>query len=104
MDNELIITIVNEGYEETVMEAARSAGARGGTVFNAHGTANAHDDEKFFGVTIHPNKEIVFILASTTNRKEIMQAIKSAAGLTTDGAGIVFSLPVESALGIGENE
>ena len=58
---ELIVAIVNHGFEEEVMSAARAAGARGGTVFNARGTANADDEVKFLGISLHPHKEIVFI-------------------------------------------
>ena len=54
--NELIVVIVNQGYDEIVMSAAREAGARGGTIFNARGTAESQDLVKFIDITIHPNK------------------------------------------------
>ena len=97
---ELIVAIVNHGFEDEVMTAARSAGARGGTVFNARGTANADDEVKFLGITLHPNKEIIFILTEQKTKVAIMQAIKERAGLATPGAGILFPLPVESFLGV----
>ena len=97
---ELIVAIVNHGFEEEVMAAARAAGARGGTVFNARGTANAEDETKFLGISLHPHKEIVFILAHSETKTTIMQAIKDNAGLATPGSGILFTLPVESVLGI----
>lgn len=97
---ELIVAIVNHGFEEDVMSAARAAGARGGTVFNARGTASANKEVKFLGVALHPNKEIVFILTSLEKRNDIMTSIKDKAGLATPGAGIIFSLPVESVLGV----
>ena len=71
---ELIVTIVNHGFEEEVMSAARAAGARGGTIFNARGTAN--DELNFLGISLHPHKEIVFILTKTEDKINIMQAIK----------------------------
>ncbi len=98
--SELIVVIVNQGYEETVMSAAREAGARGGTIFNARGTADAQDLVKFMGITLHPNKEIVFILATKSSRNKIMTAIKDSCGLSTTGAGIIFSLPVDSTMGV----
>lgn len=98
--NELIVVIVNQGYEETVMSKAREAGARGGTIFNARGTADAQDLVKFMGVTLHPNKEIILILTTKKSRDTIMTAIKDGVGLQTDGAGIVFSLPVDSVMGV----
>lgn len=101
---ELIVVIVNSGYEEKVMSAARSAGARGGTIFNARGTAQSQDLVKFMGITLHPNKEIVFILSGKETRDDIMSAVKKAAGLATEGAGIIFSLPVDSLMGISFDE
>jgi len=98
--NELIVVIVNSGFEEEVMSAARDAGARGGTIFNARGTAESQDLVKFMGITLHPNKEIVFILTTLEARDDIMNAIKKNTGLATAGAGILFSLPVDSVLGV----
>ena len=97
---ELIVAIVNNGFEEEVMAAARAAGARGGTVFNARGTANADDEVKFLGISLHPHKEIVFILTHVDQKMNIMTAIKEKAGLATPGSGILFTLPVESVMGI----
>ncbi len=98
--NELIVVIVNQGFEEEVMTAARLAGARGGTIFNARGTADSQDLVKFLGITLHPNKEIVFILTAQDTRDAIMNAIKQSTGLATKGAGILFSLPVTSVYGV----
>ena len=98
--NELIVVIVNSGFEEQVMTAAREAGARGGTIFNARGTAQSQDLVKFMGITLHPNKEIVFILSTREARDSIMEAVKKQTGIATAGAGILFSLPVSSLLGV----
>ena len=46
-NHEVIFCIVNTGFSETVMEAAKDAGARGGTILNARGTANK-EAESFF--------------------------------------------------------
>ena len=98
--NNLIVVIVNQGYEEEVMSAARAAGARGGTIFDARGTAHAEDVVKFLGITLHPNKEILFILTGADDRNAIMTAVKNSSGLSTQGGGIVFSLPVDSVMGV----
>ena len=96
---ELIVSIVNRGYSDTVMEAARHAGASGGTVLHARGTGT-HEVEKFFGITIQPEKEILLIVSKKEARNDIMRAIVKAAGLNTEGSGISFSLPVSDVLGI----
>ena len=63
MNYELIVCIVNAGFSELVMDAAKEVGARGGTVIHAKGTANK-DAEKYFKITIQPEKEMVLILVS----------------------------------------
>ncbi|NLB29142.1 MAG: P-II family nitrogen regulator [Clostridiales bacterium] len=96
---DLIITTVNSGYSDVVMEAARLAGARGGTILHARGSVG-EEMKKFFGVTIDPEKEVVLILTIRENRVAMMSAIKDAAGLKTEARGLSFSLPVDDVAGI----
>jgi nitrogen regulatory protein PII len=95
----LLIAIVQRGYCESVMMAAKHAGAKGGTVLHGRGTGSL-DASKVWGVTIEPEKDIVLILTEKSIRKDIMKAIYKDAGLTTEGKGIVLSLPVEDIIGI----
>ena len=90
---ELVVCIVNAGYSENVMTAARSAGARGGSIVRGRGSANP-ESEEFFGVTIQPDKEIVLVLVSADIKDAVLKAVYKNAGLSTEGVGIVFSLPV----------
>ena len=90
---ELILCIVNAGYSQNVMEAARSAGARGGTIVRGRGSANP-EAEEFFNITIQPDKELVFILVSTKIKDTVLKAVYKNSGLPTEGQGIAFSLPV----------
>lgn len=94
----LIITIVDKGYNDDVMDAAREAGAGGGTVVRAKGTGASL--AKFFGVSMSEEKEMVYIVSGRENRDAIMKAIIEKAGGKTKAHGIVFSLPVDSVLGI----
>lgn len=98
----LIITIVDKGNTELVMEAARSAGASGGTVVRAKGTGA--EIAKFFGVSISEEKEMVYIVADRESRDAIMRAVMEKAGNDTDAHGVVFSLPVDSVVGIKRYE
>lgn len=97
-DCELIIAIANEGYTDTVMDAARSAGARGGTVIHAKGTGGKNA-EKFYNVSIADEKEIILIVASTSDKAEIMKAILTNAGPGSEAGAITFSLPVSKTAG-----
>ena len=94
----LIIAIVDKGNTDTVMDAAREAGAKGGTVVRAKGTGA--EIAKFFGVSISEEKEMVYIVTRRDNRDGIMKAIMDKAGAGTDAHGILFSLPIDSVVGL----
>ncbi len=96
---DLIVTIVDRGFAEDVMDAARQAGAQGGTVVHARGSG-IHETERFFGIAIQPEKEIVLILIARDSRHSVMKAVSEKAGLATPGKGIAFSLPVDDVAGI----
>ena len=101
-EHELIICIVNEGFSETVMEAAREVGASGGTIIHARGTANK-EAEAFFKITIQPEKEMVMILVPAKIKEDVLHALYKAVGLKTPGQGIAFSVPVDNVIGLSEN-
>ena len=98
---ECILCIVNSGFSDDVMDAAKSAGARGGTVLHARGTG-AREAETFFGITVQPEKEIVMILVPKKHKDAILGALYDEVGLNSAGQGIAFSLPVDSVVGIAE--
>jgi nitrogen regulatory protein PII len=83
-----------------VMDAARSAGARGGTVVHAKGTANDSIKNTFFGVTVAAEKEMIYIVSRKSDRDTIMKAIMEQAGAHTSAKAMVFSLPVDSVVGL----
>ena len=96
---ELIIAICNKGHTEDVMEHARAAGAGGGTVLHAKGTAGTEYAEKFFGLSLVDEKEIIYIVAKKETRNAIMQAITTGAGPGTKAHALTFSLPVSDTAG-----
>ncbi|MDL2218927.1 hypothetical protein LJC04_01115 [Ruminococcaceae bacterium OttesenSCG-928-O06] len=98
--HDLIIVVLNRGYTEEVMDVARAAGARGGTVLHARGCGLA-GAEKFFGVTIQPEKEMLMILAEVENSCAIMGEIADKLGPGTDTNAISFSVPVNGVRGFG---
>ncbi len=96
-DYELIVAIYEKGYTDLVMDAAREAGARGGTTIRAKGTGAGA--EKFFGLSLAEEKEIVFIVSDQGKKKEIMKNIMQQAGVDTKAHALVFSLPVSETAG-----
>jgi len=97
--HELIVVIANQGNIEVVMDAARGAGAYGGTVIHAKGTG-MEQAEKFMGVSIAAEKEMIFIVAKKEQKNDIMKAIMEQAGIETEAKAIVFSLPVTDTAGL----
>ena len=98
-EHEVIFCVVNAGFSEAVMDAAKEFGARGGTVIRARGTANS-ESEKLFGITIQPEKEIVMILVPSDIKDDILHALYKEVGLKTPGQGIAFSMPVDNVVGL----
>ena len=97
--HELIVVIANRGHTDQVMDAARSAGAAGGTTIHAKGTGTELA-RKFLGVSLAAEKEIVFILAKEADRKPIMKAVMTQAGMSTRAQAVAFSLPVTDLAGL----
>lgn len=97
--HELIIVIANQGNIELIMDAARGAGAYGGTVIHARGTG-MEQAEKFLGVSIAAEKEMIFIVTKKEQKNNIMKAIMEKAGMESSAKSIVFSLPVTDTAGL----
>lgn len=96
---ELLVVIANQGYTELIMDAARKVHASGGTVIHAKGTGGKQA-EKFLGVTLVPEKEMVFIVVRKDQKNDIMRSIMDEAGIGTKASSIVFSLPVTDTAGM----
>ncbi|MBR3929937.1 MAG: P-II family nitrogen regulator [Clostridia bacterium] len=96
---ELIYVILNEGFSDVVMNAARSAGATGGTVMTAKGTG-AREGQKFMGITLANERDVVIIVAKNDVKSAIMKSIIDKAGLGTPAGAVCFSLPVSEIQGL----
>ena len=94
---ELIVAVYEKGYTDMVMDAAREAGAGGGTTIRAKGTGAGA--QKFFGLSLAEEKEMLFIVTATDKKKDIMRAIMQNAGIDSKAHSLVFSLPVTETAG-----
>ena len=97
--HELIVVIAKQGYTDMIMDAAREAGAYGGTVINAKGTG-MEMAEKFMGVSLAAEREILLIVTKSEQKNNIMQSIMKQAGFDSKAQAIVFSLPVTDTAGL----
>mgnify|MGYP006372379459 CR=1 FL=1 len=96
---ECILCIVNTGFSEAAMDAAKQFGAKGGTVIHGRGTVTK-EAEKFFNITIQPEKEIVMILTKKEIKDNILKALYNSVGTNSPAQGIAFALPVDEVVGI----
>lgn len=101
--HDLVVAVTNEGYTDDVMDAAKSAGAAGGTVLLAR-RVGVEDAVKFFGIELQAEKEIIAMLVSRDKKREIMQKVNTACGMRTEARGMIFSLPVDAIVGLYEEE
>ena len=98
-DYSMVVTVVNDGYSEEVMNAARSAGAGGGTVLHTRSIGN-EKIMSLLGFSVQDKKEVVFILTKQKKKADLMEAISKNCGVGSEANGIVLSMPLESVMGI----
>lgn len=95
----LIAVMVDRGFSGDVMEAAKAAGAGGGTVVTGRGIEK-EETTNFWGLSVQEEKELVLILADYENRVQIMSTIGEKCGMHSEAKGLVFSLPIDSVMGL----
>ena len=98
--HELVIAVVNQKYTDVAIEAARSAGATGATVFHTKSSNNAKAEQSM-GTALPEQTDRIFFLTTEEYKLKIMEAVRDQAGLKTEGGAVVFSLPVDDLVGIG---
>lgn len=95
----MIMAIVDQGFSEEVMDAARPVGASGGTAFHSR-RVGSEEAMKFWGISVQQEREVVLIIARKEEKLAIMQAIGQRCGMQSAAHGIVLSLPVDGAVGL----
>ena len=101
--HELVIAVVDEKYSDVAVEAARTAGATGATVFHTRSVDNAKI-EQAMGTALAEDTDTIFFLTTSEYKLKIMEALRDSAGLKTDGSAVIFSVPVDELVGIGRFE
>lgn len=98
----VIASIINRGYSNELMDAAREAGASGGTVVNSRRIAEEALCSKW-GLGAQEEKEIVLIVANAEKKVDIMKKISEKCGAHSEAKGVVFSLAIEEVIGLSGN-
>lgn len=100
IDFELIVTIVKRGYADYVISAGKTAGATGGTIIFGRGSNGNAGVDRFLGISVQQEKEIVLILVTKSDKKKVMLEISKSTDVNNEGMGLCFSLPVTNVVGI----
>ena len=98
----LIVTVVNKGWGEKVLETSMKAGATGGTIIPGRGMG-IHEQRTLLGISLEPEKEIVLSAVRSDEREAILKQIVAATDLEKPGAGIAFTLPIDKMFGISHH-
>lgn len=99
--HELILAVVDQKYTDKVLERSRAAGATGATILHSRSIGNKQA-EQIIGTTLSQETDTIVFLTTYEYKNKIMEAIRDVAGLKTDGSAVIFSLPVDSLVGIGK--
>ena len=98
---DVVAVVMERGYTNVAMDAARKAGARGGTVISARGIAE-NEVKRFFGIEIQAEKEIVFLVVKSAEKQQVMTELMRAVGTRTRSHGLILSMPVSDAIGLAD--
>lgn len=98
----LVITVVNEGFGEKVVDIAKKGKYGGATLINGR-TLGTKEKSKFLGISIEPEKDIVLMLVKSDKKNTLMESITKKVGLLNEARGICFSIPTDSVIGLDEN-
>lgn len=102
-DYSLIISIINQGFSEDVMDAARDVGVPIGTVLHAR-QMGGEAALNFLGIPIQEERELVFIVAKHEEKARIMQAIGEKCGIKSKARGISMSTPIDAFVGFEDED
>lgn len=95
----LIVATVDQGFSQEVMDAARTAGAGGGTVIHSHRVGNEQEASRW-GLSFQEEKDIVLIVADNQSKLSIMNAITEKCGMSSEAKGMVISVPIDTVMGL----
>lgn len=98
MATSVVLFICNHGYGNRANEEAQKAGARGGTIIHGHSLISK-SKEKFLGITIHPEKDILMIVCLKSQTDKLMKAMSASYGTHSEAKGICFAMDVDQTLG-----
>lgn len=98
----MLVITCKPSFSEKVMDTARKAGARGGTILKAR-QEGSNGPTQYLGISLQEQREIIISLIPNEIRKNVMEAVSSSYGIHTEAASVIVSLPVDEVIGLVEN-
>lgn len=95
----LILSSVKPDITDSIVDAAKAAGATGATIIQARGTG-IREAKTFFGLSLEAQTDIIMLLVEEHRVLEILDVIKEEGEFHKPGTGIAFVLPVEHVVGL----
>ena len=99
MNFKLILSSVKTDITDTIVDAAKAAGATGTTIIPGRGTG-VHEAKTFFGLSLEAQTDIIMLLVEESLVTDILNSISKAGEFGKPGTGIAFVLPVEQVVGM----
>ncbi len=101
MHFKLLIALVEENKTDSVLDAARQAGATGATVINHARGEGVEASTTFFGLTLETQRDMLMFLVEEHLSRSILEKIAEVGDFENGtGTGIAFQIDVEDAVGV----
>lgn len=101
MNLKLIMALVADEKTETVMEAAREAGATGATVITSVRGEGLKPTKTFLGLDISAQRDVLMFIVAAPKAREILETIAEAGQFDEEpGTGIAVQIEIEDAVGL----
>jgi len=95
----IVFAPVKTHKTDSIVDAAKAAGATGATIIPARGTG-MREAKTVFGLTLEDQTDIVMFLLEEHIVQPVLEAIKTAGEFDKPGTGIAFVLSVDEVLGL----
>lgn len=103
MHFKLLIALVEDDKTDSVLSAARNAGATGATVISQARGEGLKKAKTFFGLSLETQRDMLLFLVEEHMSRSILETISAIGEFDNKpGTGIAFQIDVEDAVGIGQ--
>jgi len=101
MHFKLLIALVEDSKTESVLVAAREAGATGSTVISQARGEGLEKSKTFFGLNLETQRDAILLLVEEHLSRHILETISEVGEFEEKpGTGIAFQIDVQDAVGV----